>query len=126
MCVFLVTIVMFAQVLEATAALDHRVEEVENSQRASSLAAASAEQVSSDCQSRLHELRKQLETIAGGIWGRDVGMDGPVRAGKPVVELLDDVSRISRQACTEEMLESVKTLVSQVCNTYSCVFHVCF
>lgn len=102
------------QVIEATATLESRMEVSENTQRTAFTAASNAENLAAGCQAGLDDVRKLLGGVAAGVWGRDLGSEGALRGGKPVVELVAEVTNTARQACTEEMLNAVKSLANQV------------
>ena len=94
--------------------MEHRLEECETAQHAATTAAIKTEDAAAGCQTGLESLRKLLEDLAGGVWGRDVGIDGARRGSKPVVELVAEAATAAHQACTEEMITAVKSLATQV------------
>jgi hypothetical protein len=100
--------------LEATAALEERMEIFEDSQKAVSTAAESSKQVATGCAEGMVELRKTLDRMVGAVWG-EVGLEGAACSGKPLIEDIVAASSTYRQACTEEMLNAVRSLASQVC-----------
>lgn len=90
------------------------MEALEKMQQAICTSAAGAQDVAERCNKDLDELKNALCSVAGAVWGREVALDGPARTTKPVMELLSDMASTLSQACTEEMLDAVKSLATQV------------
>ena len=86
----------------------------EAAHHAACTAAEKAENAAVGCNSGLESLRKLLESLACAVWGRDVGLGGAQRSTKPIVELVAEATTTAHQACTEEMLNAVKSLATQV------------
>lgn len=106
------------QVLDATTALQSRVEEAERLHQVARTTASGAEKMASNCTSKVEDLQKLVQALVGGIWGWDTDLGRAAHSTKPLHDLVAELSTTVRNSCTEDMLNAVKTLTTQVSSLY--------